>query len=163
MSDTQKDAVYAAIVKSFEVSGADITASCMYENQIIPDGRDSTPYDSNVTYPLITLKYRDSEVLVNDINGDTIVKNVRLDVNVFATPIDNRAAVDGVYINGKVIVDAMAHDILKSFNENNSDLFVYGVMILDRIKGVRIRDLSTISTRKHVYRNKFTLNIGYEV
>jgi len=160
MTDAQKKAVYDLIKKNFTVGTTAVSASCVYENQIIPSGRDSEPYETNATYPLITLKYQDTSDAILDM-GDVVMKTARLNINVFAYNIDNRPS--GEYLNGKKIVDAMCKDILEYLDNNYTSLFSNGVFINDRIKGVTVRDLSTIATRKHVYRNKFTLNITYEV
>jgi len=83
-----------------------------------------------------------------------------LDFNLYAEAIDERPT--GSYINGKVAVDGMTKQLLSNLDTNYENLFAYGVYIDEQIKGVNIRDLSTIATRKHVYRTKFTLNITYE-
>lgn len=160
MSETQKKAIYDIVLKSFTVGTSSLNASCVYENQIIPDGRDSSPLDTNATYPMITLNYRDTEDTVMDI-GEVVMKKTRLTVNVYCVPIDNRPT--GEYINGKVGVDAMTSQILSHFEDNFETLYSDGIYIDDRIKGVKVKDLSTIATRKHVYRNTFNLNITYEV
>jgi hypothetical protein len=92
--------------------------------------------------------------------GEVVMKKTQLVFNVFAAPIDNRPT---AYINGKIAVDAMTSQILAYFEANYTTLYTSGIYIDDRINGVRVRDLSTIATRKHVYRNTFTLNITYEV
>jgi hypothetical protein len=160
MSETQKKAIYDTILKNFTIGSTAVSASCVYENQIIPDGRDSEPLDTNATYPLITLKYHDTEETILDM-GSVVMKTARLNVNIFAYNIDGRPS--GEYLNGKRVVDAMTKDILEYLEANHTSLFSDGVFINDRIEGVTVRDLSTIATRKHVYRNKFTLNITYEV
>jgi len=160
MTETQKKAIYGIVLKNFTVSSTSFSASCVYENQIIPSGRDSTPLETNATYPMIALKYHDTDDVVKDMD-DVVMKKARLDVNVYAISIDGRPS--GEYINGKIALDAMTRDILNNFDSNFTSLFSYGIFIDERIKGVKVRDLSTIATRKHVYRNKFTLNITYEV
>lgn len=160
MTETQKKAIYDIVLKNFTVSATSFSASCVYENQMIPAGRDSAPLVTNATYPMIVLKYHDTDEVVKDMD-DVVMKTARLDVNVYAVAIDERPT--GEHLNGKIALDAMTRDILENFSNNISSLFSSGVFINERVKGVKVRDLSTIATKKHVYRNKFTLNITYEV
>jgi len=160
MTDAQKKVIYDMIKKSFSIGTTAVTASCVYENQIIPSGRDSAPSESNATYPLITLKYHDTDEAIMDI-GEVAMKKTRLNVNVYAVAIDARPA--GSYLNGKQAVDEITRQILDYINSNYTSAFTSSVYIDERINGVKVADLSTIATRKHVYRNKFTLNITYEV
>ena len=160
MTETQKKAIYDLLVKNFTVGTTAISASCVYENQIIPSGRDSEPLFTNATYPLITLKYRNTDEVVMDMDS-VVMKTVMLDMNVFSYNVDERPS--GDYVNGKIIVDTMAGDILTNLDTNYESLFSEGIFINERIKGTEVRDLSTISTRKHVYRNKFSIKITYEV
>lgn len=161
MSESQKKSIYDIIPKTFTINSESISASCMYENQMIPGGRDSEPFYSNTTYPLITLKYDDTNEFIMDM-GEVKLKTARLNINVFAIPIDNRAS-GGAYVNGKVVLDSMVSEILDTIDASIDDLISYGVLINDRVRGTKVADLSTIATRKHVYRNKFTLDITYEV
>jgi len=161
MTESQKKAIYDIIPKTFTINSETVSASCMYENQMIPEGRESEPLYSNATYPLITLKYRDTNEFILDM-GEVKLKMARLNINVFSIPIDNRAS-GGVYINGKVVLDYMVREILDTIAASVDDLISYGVVINDRVKGTKVADLSTIATRKHVYRNTFILNITYEV
>ena len=161
MTETQKKAIYDIVLKSFTVGTSSFSASCVYENQIIPDGRDFSPFDTNATYPLITLRYRDTDDTIEDM-GQVVMKKARLSINVFCTPIDNRGT-GGEYVNGKVAVDAMTSQILTNFENNYESLFSSGVYVDDRIEGVKVRDISTIATKKHVYRNTFIINVTYEV
>ena len=160
MTDAQKKVIYDLIKKSFTISTKSVTASCVYENQIIPSGRDSLPSDTNATYPMISLKYHDTDDTILD-QGVVVMKMARLNVNVYAAPIDDRPS--GTYLNGKQAVDEMTRQILDYLNDNYESAFPSGIYFTDRIPGVKVMDLSTIATRKHVYRNKFTLNITYEV
>lgn len=160
MTETQKKAIYDIVLKDFTVSATSFSASCIYENQMIPSGRDSAPLETNATYPMITLKYHDTDEVVKDMD-DVVMKTARLDVNVYAIAIDERPT--GEYINGKIALDAMTRDILENIDSNVSSLFSDGIVINERVKAIKVRDLSTIATKKHVYRNKFTLNITYEV
>jgi hypothetical protein len=128
---------------------------------MIPSGRDSEPLNTNATYPLITLKYHDTDEIVKDMD-EVVMKTARLDVNVYAIAIDERGT-GGEYINGKIALDAMTRDILENIESNVESLISSGVIINEKVKAVKVRDLSTIATKKHVYRNKFTLNITYEV
>ena len=161
MTDAQKKVIYDLIKKSFTISTKSVTASCVYENQIIPSGRDSAPLESNATYPMITLKYHDTEDTILD-QGVVVMKMARLNVNVYAASIDDRGS-SGTYLNGKQAVDEMTRQVLDHLNDNYETAFPSGIYLTDRIPGVKVMDLSTIATRKHVYRNKFTLNITYEV
>jgi len=160
MSETQKKAIYDIILKTFTVGSTSFSASCMYENQIIPAGRDSEPFITNATYPLITLKYHDTDEDIMDMN-DVVMKTVRLNINFFSDNIDGRPS--GDYINGAVAANSMTSQFLEHLDSNYETLYDDGIYINDRIKGVKVRDLSTIATRKHVYRNQLTLNITYEV
>lgn len=160
MSETQKKAIRDILLKTFTIGTTSFSASCVYENQIVPDGRDSAPLLSNMTYPAIVLKYTDTEQKIKDIH--TVGMNMtELNINLYAEAIDERPS--GDYINGKVAVDGMTKQLLENLNTNYENLFAYGIYIDEQIEGVNIRDLSTIATRKHVYRNKFTLSITYEV
>jgi hypothetical protein len=161
MTETQKKAIYDVILKNFTVSATSFSASCVYENQMIPDGRSSEPLNTNATYPIISLKYHDTDEIVKDME-DVVMKTARLDINVYAISIDERGT-GGEYINGKIALDAMTRDILDNIDSNTQSLISYGVIINEKVKAVKVRDLSTIATKKHVYRNKFTLNITYEV
>lgn len=161
MTETQKKAIYDTILKNFTVSETSFSASCVYENQMIPDGRSSAPAETNATYPAITLKYHDTDEVVKDMD-DVVMKTARLDVNVYAIAIDERGT-GGEYINGKIALDAMTRDILDNVDSNVETLFSDGIFINEKVKAVKVRDLSTIATKKHVYRNKFTLNVTYEV
>lgn len=161
MTESQKKAIYNIIPKTFTITTESVSASCMYENQMIPEGRESEPFYSNATYPLITLKYHDTDEVIMDM-GEVKLKTARLNVNVFAIPIDNRAT-GGSYVNGKVVLDTMVQEILDTIESSIETLFSEGIVINDRVRGVKVADLSTIATRKHVYRNKFVLNITYEV
>lgn len=160
MTTAQKKVIYDLIKKSFTIGTTAVTATCVYENQIIPSGRDSDPSDSNVTYPMITLKYHDTDDTILD-QGNVVMKKARLNINVYAVPIDGRPS--GAYLNGKQAVDEMTRQILDYLNSNYETAFASGIYLTDRIQGVKVADLSTIATRKHVYRTKFTLNVTYEV
>jgi len=161
MTESQKKAIYDIIPKTFTINSETVSVSCFYENQMIPDGRDSEPFYSNATYPLITLKYDDTDEFILDM-GQVVMKTARLNINVFSTNIDNRGS-GGNYINGKVALDYMTRSILETIENSYESLYSSGIFINDRIMGTKVMDLSTIATRKHVYRNKFRLNITYEV
>jgi len=160
MTTAQKKVIYDLIKKSYTIGTTAVTASCVYENQIIPSGRDSDPSETNAIYPMITLKYHDADDTILDM-GNVVMKKARLNVNVYATSIDGRPS--GAYLNGKQAVDEMTRQILDYLNDNYESAFASGIYLTDRIQGVKVADLSTIATRKHVYRNKFILNITYEV
>lgn len=160
MTTAQNKVIYDLIKKTFIIGSTSVTASCIYENQIIPSGRDSVPFNTNATYPLITLKYHDTEGTIMDIS-QVMMKQTRLNVNVYSESIDGRSS--GAYLNGKQAVDEITRQILQYLNNHYERGFASGIYINDRILGVKISDLATIATRKHVYRNKFTLNITYEV
>jgi hypothetical protein len=154
LTKTQRKALFDIIPKTFDIGDVEFTATCLYENQFEPGGR--------AIYPAIILKYVDSEEIDVLDMGETIFKTATLNINVYAREIDERAT-GGSYLNGKLAVDGMTNDILDALNDNYDLLIHYGIILNERIKGVKVRDLSTIATVKHVYRNYFQIELLYEV
>lgn len=163
MTEEQKKALADIITTDFTIDGVAFSASFMYDNQF---GELVNTQPHREPYPAIVMTYSPAEEEPDITDQDEVVfKVVRLTLNIFAHARGIPASDPDPFINGKKMIDAMARQILENLilHINDASVSGVGVYINEKIRGANIMDLSDISSVKHVYRNKVTLNITYEV
>ncbi len=164
LTETQKNAIREFIPKTFTVSATTFSASILYTNQFMEGGRPLYAHYNLDKQPLIAIEY--DKTLESDIVdlGGFKVDMVALLINVYATDIDKRGLVPGgEYIHGPKIVDQITNDIQTAFEGFNAAMKEYGLSIDVLPHRIPVNDLSEIASKKHTYRNKFTIPIIYEV
>jgi len=164
LTEDQKDAIRDLIPKTFTVSATTFNATCLYTNQFMEGGRPTYAHFNANKQPLIALEYdKTLETDIVDLGGFE-VDTVALLINVYAVDIDTRGQVPGgEYVHGPKIVDQMTRDIKTAFKGFNAAMKQYGMSINVLIHKIPVNDLSEIASKKHMYRQKFTIPIIYEV